>query len=123
MPRARAPANRNRRRPGLVSNPGSEEIMQIHAVREAVRVRIGSRFDATEEARLEEAVDALKPISSLIIEFTAVHRSDDAALARLAGALKHLERGEIAIRGLTAHELQLLTRVGVALDGDGVLPR
>lgn len=96
--------------------------MQIDAVRNALRVRIGTRFDAMEVARLEEAVVALGPFSSLAIDFTAVRQSDDAALARLAGALRHFERGEIALRGLTSHQRRLLTCLGVDLDGHDVVP-
>lgn len=95
--------------------------MQIDAVRDALRVRIGPRFDAVEVARLEEAVAALGPFSRLSIDFTAVRQSDDAALARLARSLTSFERGEVALRGLTRHQFRLLTYLGVDLDGrDGV---
>lgn len=96
--------------------------MQIDAVRDALRVRIGPRFGATEVARLEEAVAALGPFSSLTIDFTAVRQSEDAALARLAGALACFERGEVALRGLTRHQSRLLTYLGVDLGGHDGMP-
>ncbi len=89
--------------------------MQIDAMRDSVRVRMGPKFDAGDVARLEEAVAALGPLAHIDIDFAAVRQSDDAALARLADALASIGSGEVALHGLTMHQSRLLTYLGVDL--------
>jgi STAS domain-containing protein len=87
--------------------------MQIDAVRDELRVRVGSTFGAPEVARVQEAVVALGPFTHLTIDFAAVRRCDDAALARLADGLRSFERGEVKLRGLTVHQWRVLTYLGI----------
>lgn len=88
------------------------DIMQIDAIRDELRVRVGSTFGDPEVARVREAVAALGPFSHLTIDFAAVRMCEDAALARLADALRSFERGEVQLRGLTVHQWRLLTYLG-----------
>jgi hypothetical protein len=83
--------------------------MQIDAVGEALDVRVESTFRASDVMLLQNTVAALVPFSRLTIDFSAVRQCDDAALADLARVLVCLPKGEVAIRGLTAHQSRLLT--------------
>lgn len=87
--------------------------MQIDADRDELRVRVGSTFGAPEAARVQEAVTDLGPFSHLTIDFAAVRRCDDAALARLADALRAFARAEVQLHGLTVHQWRLLTYLGL----------
>lgn len=96
--------------------------MQIDARGEAIDVRVGSRFDALDVARLQDAVAALGPCSRLVIDFAAVRECDDGALALLASVLRELDdrehllaHGEVAITGLTDDQWQYLTCRGLEL--------
>jgi hypothetical protein len=95
--------------------------MQIDAVRDTLRVRIGATFGAPDVTRLQEVVAALGPFSRLTIDFAAVRQCDDAALARLARALLSFAKGEVRFRGLTLRQWRLLTYLGVALDSPDAL--
>lgn len=90
--------------------------MQIDAIHDTLSVRMGATFGAPDVTRFEEAVSALGPFSRLTIEFAAVRECDDAALARLAGALASLASGEINLRGLTLRQRRLLSYLGLDLD-------
>jgi anti-anti-sigma regulatory factor len=94
--------------------------MQIDTVRDALFVRIGATFAAPDVTRVQEAIAALEP-SRLTIDFAAVRRCDDAALARLGKALMSFARGEVTLRGLTVHQWRLLTYLGVHFGRSGAL--
>ncbi len=87
--------------------------MQIDADRDELRVRLGSTFGASEAARVQEAVTELGPFSHLTIDFAPVRRCEDAALTRLAEALRSFARGEVHIHGLTMPQWRVLTQLGV----------
>ncbi len=87
--------------------------MDIDAVQDTLRVRVGATFGAPDVARVQEAVAAFGPFSSLTIDFAEVRQCDDAALARLARSLASYERGQVRLRGLTSRQLRLLTYLGV----------
>ncbi len=89
--------------------------MQIDAARGTLNVQVGATFAGPEVARLEEAVAALGPFSQLEIDFGAVRQCDDAALARLAGALAAFDRGRVRLHGLTNHQWRLLTYLGLGV--------
>ena len=87
--------------------------MQIEAVRDAIDVRVGSRFGAPDVRRVQDAVAALGPCSRLTIDFTAARECDDAALVLLASMLGCLSHGEVAVKGLSRHHWRLLTYLGL----------
>jgi hypothetical protein len=87
--------------------------MQIEAIRDTLSVQVGMTFSGRDVARLEEAVAALGPFSRLDIDFGAVRECDDAALARLAGALACLGGGYVRLHGLTNRHWERLTYFGL----------
>jgi hypothetical protein len=87
--------------------------MQIEAKQDTLNVEAGMTFNGRDVARLEEAVAALGPFSLLDIDFGAVRDCDDAALARLAGALACVGRGHVRLHGLTSHQWERLTYFGL----------
>lgn len=87
--------------------------MQIDAVPDSLTVRVGKTFSAPDVERLQEAFAALGPCSRLEIDFAEARQCDDAALARLAGALMSFEHGAVRLRGLTPHQWRLLTYMGI----------
>ncbi len=90
--------------------------MQIDAVQDTLNVQFGTTFSGREVAKLEEAVRALGPFVHLEINFSSVRQCDDAALARLAGALACFDRTNVRLHGLTTHQWRLLTYLGVHLN-------
>jgi STAS domain-containing protein len=94
--------------------------MHIDAVLDTMFVRVGATFAATDVTRVQEAIAALGP-SRVTIDFAAVRRCDDAALARLGNALMSFARGEVTLRGLTVHQWRLLTYLGVDFGRSGAL--
>lgn len=87
--------------------------MQIDAVSDSLTVHVGQTFSAPDVEKLQEAFAALGPCSHLEIDFADVRQCDDAALARLAGALMTFEHGAVKLRGLTPHQWRMLTYMGI----------
>lgn len=94
--------------------------MQIDAIRDALDVRVGRTFGASDVRRLQETIEVLGPFARLTIDFGAVRQCDDAALARFASLLAWVPGAQISVRGLTLHQWRLLTYLGVHPgDADG----
>ncbi len=87
--------------------------MQIDAVPNNVRVRVGQTFGHYHVEKLREAFVAFAPFSSLDIDFAAVRQCDDSALARLAGALRRFDHGVVRLRGLSVRQRQLVSYAGL----------
>lgn len=88
--------------------------MQIDAGGDAIDVQVGPKFGAPDVRRVQEAVAALGPCSRLTIDFSAVRECDDAALVLLAGMLDCLSHGDVDVKGLSRHQLRLLTYLGLS---------
>jgi hypothetical protein len=83
-----------------------------------LRLELRHRFGLGEADRLEEAVVAMAPLSSLTVDFLEVHEAEEAALARLAEILADLRPIEVALRGLTPRHARVLERL-LARAGNG----
>ncbi len=89
--------------------------MQIDAVRNTLRVRVGPTFEALDVEIIQNSVAALGPVSRLAIEFVDVRECDDAALAQLARMVSSLGKRKVTLSGLTMHQSRLLAYLGVDL--------
>ena len=78
-----------------------------------LRVRVGTVFGPSDVARLREAITTLGPFSTVTVDFSGVRACDDAALALLAQELASHSPGEVALGGLTEHQWQVLTYLGL----------
>ncbi len=80
-----------------------------------LRIRLGSRFDVAEAARLAEAVVAFAPLSRLSVDFTHVRDFSETAIVPLARTLGGLAHATVLLRGMTNHQYRLLRYFGVAV--------
>ncbi len=87
--------------------------MQVETSRGSVLVRFGRRFGPEEAERLEETVVAFSPVSQLVIDFSAVHQFEDAAVIPLARTIRARPGIRLSLRGLTLHHIRLLRYFGV----------
>jgi hypothetical protein len=75
----------------------------------AVVLRFDGRFGTRDTDRLEEAVQALAPISRLILDFRQARKFDERALGRVAAVIRHLAGPTtIRLRGLSDRQRGLL---------------
>jgi hypothetical protein len=91
------------------------ECMYIEAGQGTVLMKLGRRFGTPDAERLAQAVESLVPFSQLIVDFTDVRESHDAAFFSLAGVLRALAEVSVVLRGLTIHQSRLLKYLGLPI--------
>lgn len=85
--------------------------MHVVASGGVMRVELRNRFGPEEAERLHEAVQALAPVSALVLDFAHVTDFQNAALHSLAQVLGELPEARLEVRGVTMHQARLLEYV------------
>ncbi len=75
-------------------------------------VRIEKRFGLDEARRLREALETLKPIRQVAIDFSVAEHVEDAALSELAQMMVVSPECRFRLAGLTRHKRRLLQYMG-----------
>lgn len=79
-------------------------------------VRIEKRFGLDEARRLREALEALRPIRQVSIDFSGAEHVEDAALSELARLMVVSPECRFRLAGLTHHKRRLLRYMGAPAD-------
>ncbi len=94
----------------------------MHAQAGTTYVRIEKRFGVGEARRLRDALESLRPIRQVAIDFSVAEHVEDAALSEIAQLMASSPECRFRLHGLTHHKRRLLRYMGApALEaGQGV---
>ncbi len=80
-------------------------------------VRIEKRFGVDEARRLREALESLRPIRQVSIDFSVAEHVEDAALSEVAQMMAVSPECRFRLAGLTHHKRRLLRYMGAPAPG------
>lgn len=71
-------------------------------------IELRNRFGMEEAEQLHQAVQALAPVSALVLDFAHVTDFQNSAVHSLAQAIGELPDARLEVRGVTLHQARLL---------------